>query len=88
MLKKQISSLKAVAVLGAAALGVSAVADAPAVDGEVTGVARQVVERIEVLEQLIVTSDKPRVEVVDEVVIESILDDVEAIEAETETGAE
>lgn len=50
--------------------------------GEVTGVERQVIERIEVLEQIVVTSDKPRLEVVDDVAIESILEEIEVIEVE------
>ncbi len=78
----QLKLSKTLAVAGTAILGLGAFADAPTVQGEVTGAERQVIERIEVLEQIVVTSDKPRLEVVDDVAIESILEEIEVIEAE------
>ena len=78
----QLKLSKTLAVAGTAILGLGSFADAPTVQGEVTGVERQVIERIEVLEQIVVTSDKPRLDVVDDVAIESILEDIEVIEAE------
>lgn len=73
---------KTLSAAGAAVFALGAFADAPTVQGEVTGVERQVIERIEVLEQIVVTSDKPRLEVVDDVAIESILEEIEVIEVE------
>ena len=87
-MNRKMTSLKTLAIAGTAALGISVFADAPTVEGEVTGTARHVVERIQALEEIVVTSDKPRVEVVDDAAIEAILDDVEAVEADVAVGTE